>query len=579
MRFERSTSSLLPVLFMFVGIIASSSSASAAGRPGAPVSGTPQTVPGLGTASFPTSTNSSEAQTAFLRGLLLLHLFEYPEAAKSFVAAEKLDHNFAMAYWGEAMTFNHGVWDQVDVAAGKAALDKLAPTAAARAGRIADPRARAYMAAVELLYDGTGTKAERDLRYSQAMERLSIRYPGDRNAQLFYALALLSQSEGVRDVPVYLHAAAIAKSIFRLEPNNPGAAHYWIHGMDDPEHAAGALEAARALSKIAPDAGHAQHMCSHIFMALGMWDDVVQRNVAAMRVVNQEDTAGGLPLTRCSHYQQWLEYGYFQQGRLREAKRIVLECEQSDGETMAWMKAHPGQPLGGIEDSAHAHRDLVSAYARARNMAVIESRYWNGAPKAAFDTAVLHPYTGAWYEFANGIAAAERGDLIGARSALEAMHTETTAFRSGHDVEPQDVQTLSVGTDELSGFIQVKDGQYEAGIAEMRHAAETYRSMAFAFGPPVTIKPPEELLGDVLLGKGDAAGARRAFELSLQRAPKRTQSLLGLARAEHRAGEDASARKTYQTLMAIWHQADARQPGLEEARKALYSHAEIEQRH
>ena len=575
MRFERrSTSSLLPVLFLFVGILASSTYASAAGRSDVPVSGLPQTIPGLGTTAFLTSTKSPEAQTAFMRGLLLLHLFEYPEAAKSFVAAEKLDRNFAMAYWGEAMTFNHGVWNQVDVAGGKAALDKFAPTAAARAGRIADPREKAYMAAVELLYDGTGTKAERDMRYSQAMERLSRRYPDDRNAQLFYALALLSQSEGVRDVPVYLHAAAIAKRIFRLEPENPGAAHYWIHGMDDPEHAAGALEAARVLSKIAPDAGHAQHMCSHIFMALGMWDDVVQRNVAAMRVVNEEDTANGLPLTRCSHYQEWLEYGYFQQGRLRAAKQIVLECGWSDGEAMAWMKAHPGKALWGMEDPAQAHRDLVSAFAFARSMAIIESRDWNGTPRDEFDMAALHPYAGGWYAFANGIAAAERGDVTAARSALETMNKETSAFRSEQDAEPQYVRTFSVGAEELSGFIHIKDGQYEAGVAEIRHAAETYRSMPFAFGPPVTIKPPEELLGEVLLERGDAADARRAFELSLQRAPKRAQSLLGLARAEHLAGDDASARKTYQMLVAIWHQADADYADPAEARKALSGEAE-----
>ena len=96
------------------------------------------------------------------------------------------------------------------------------------------------------------------------------------------------RSEGVRDVPTYLKAAAIAKAVFVRNPEHPGAAHYWIHGMDDPQHAAGALEAARALSKIAPDAGHAQHMCSHIFMALGMWDDVVRANIAAMRVVNHQ---------------------------------------------------------------------------------------------------------------------------------------------------------------------------------------------------------------------------------------------------------------------------------------------------
>ena len=110
-------------------------------------------------------------------------------------------------------------------------------------------------------------------------------YPDDNQAQLFHALALEGRSEGVRNVPDYLRAAEIAKRIFAKNPQNPGAAHYWIHGMDDPEHADGAIEAARALSKIAPDAGHAQHMTSHIFIALGLWDDLVKANEEAARVV------------------------------------------------------------------------------------------------------------------------------------------------------------------------------------------------------------------------------------------------------------------------------------------------------
>jgi tetratricopeptide (TPR) repeat protein len=263
-----------------------------------------------------------------MRGLLLLHLFEYDDAASSFVAAEKADPAFAMAYWGEAMTFNHPVWNQVDVQAGQAALAKFSPTPAARAQRIADPRERAWFSAVEILYSSAGSKPERDARYVEAMQQLTRAYPKDDEAQLFYALALLGKSEGVRDVPTYLQAAAIAKAVFTRNPDHPGAAHYWIHAMDDPQHAAGALVAARALSKIAPSAAHAQHMCSHIFLALGMWDDVVQANIAATTVTNQTAAASGRPPRRCGHYNYWLEYGYLEQGRIGAAKSVVDGCRQ-----------------------------------------------------------------------------------------------------------------------------------------------------------------------------------------------------------------------------------------------------------
>ncbi len=527
------------------------------------VTSAPQAIPGLGTTAFQTSTASRPAQEAFMRGLLLLHLFEYADAADAFVSAQKLDPAFAMAYWGEAMTHNHGVWNQVDVNAGKAALDKFAPDASTRAARSADPRERDYLAAIECLYDGAGSKPERDGRYAKAMEGLSRTYPDDRNAQLFYALALLGQSEGVRDIAAYLQAAAISKAIFRLEPNNPGAAHYWIHGMDDPEHAAGALEAARALSTIAPDAPHAQHMCSHIFMALGMWDDVVNANVEAMRVSDRRDVADGFPAFNCGHYQEWLEYGYFQQGRFRAAQQAVAACRQADADVANWLTSHPGKLPYGAKNIARFRQRLAEGIAGMQEMAMVESQDWTAAASSTPATG-----TGAWTYFVTGFAAAQRGDSTNAASALQAMRTKTSAYRATPGSDPQELQALVAGAGELAGLLQIKNGHYEAGLTEVRHAADTYRAMPFGFGPPVTVKPPDELLGEILLAHGDSTAARRSFEQSLERAPGRTQSLLGLARAQRLSGDGIASRKTYKTLSAIWHEADPAVPGLQEARSA-----------
>jgi hypothetical protein len=313
--------------------------------PGALAAQTPAavTVPGLGTVAFPTSTRSPAAQTAFVRGVLLLHLFEYPDAESAFREAECLDPGFAMAYWGEAMTYTHPVWDEQDSAAGRAALAKFAPSAAAREARAdssqqqqgsagkgqtksGDPLGeRGYMHAVDILY-GAGPKARRDTLYSQTMAEVLRAHPRNDEARLFYALSLLGLSQGVRDVPTYLRAAAMAESVFVRNAQHPGAVHYWIHGMDDPEHGMGALPAARALSRIAPDADHAQHMTSHIFMALGMWDDVVLANQNAMRMVDAKRQSRGRAPTYCGHYNSWLDYGYLEQGRLVDARRLLEHC-------------------------------------------------------------------------------------------------------------------------------------------------------------------------------------------------------------------------------------------------------------
>ncbi len=500
-------------------------------------------VPGLGTANFPTSAKSAAAQHEFVRGLLLLHLFEYSDAAKAFVAAEALDPGFVMAYWGEAMTFNHPVWNELDAKAGQAALAKLGATPEARASRIPDPRERAYMEAVEILYTDKGTKRERDAQYAEAMEQMSKAYPADDEVQLFYSLALLGRSEGIRDVPTYLKAAAIAKAAFARNPDHPGAAHYWIHGMDDPQHAAGALEAARALSKIAPDAGHAQHMCSHIFMALGMWDDVVDANVNAMRVVDEHARAAGQPVIDCGHYDIWLEYGYYQQGRVKDGDRTLAECKRTGAEAEAKLPAKA--------------RGVNASLVDMRGIAVIEGEDWAGtAATLKVDLDSLRPVGKGYDAFSTGYAAAMRKDKDLAASSLATVREMAMEEAKAPDVEPEDLKDLGILAKELNALVTAEGGDMQNAIAEAREAAETYDAMAFDFGPPVTVKPPDELLGELLLREKRYADARKAFETSLQRAPRRAESLMGLARAERAMGDDAAAQASYGELLKMWKNAD-----------------------
>jgi len=486
-----------------------------------------------------------------MRGLLLLHLFEYSDAAKSFVAAEKTDPEFAMAYWGEAMTFNHGVWNQVDASAGQAALAKFGATAEERARRIPDPRERAYMSAVEILYTGKADKHERDAQYAAAMEQLTVAYPKDDEAQLFYALALLGKSEGVRDVPTYLKAAEIAKTVFARNPDHPGAAHYWIHGMDDPQHAEGALEAARALSKIAPDAGHAQHMCSHIFMALGMWDEVVEANIAAMSVVNRQRAAAGKTSRRCGHYNYWLEYGYLEQGRIGEARKVVAGCQAEAAESGMAARAR------GTVDPDDAS---VGSFAQMRTRYMVDAGRWRdevagwsvdlgGAQMPEFN-----------YAFGTGFAAAELGDVVTARESLASLDRLLAQLpalfdHEGLSADDPDRRVPEIQKTQIEAVLLSAEGHSDQAIATTQQAVATGKDLPYAFGPPSPEKPSEELLGELLLKANKAPQAREAFAASLKRAPKRAESLLGLARAESAMGDKAAAN-SYGELLHIWKNAD-----------------------
>src|SRR5687768_14887402 len=274
----------------------------------------------FGKVDFPAS-GARAAQTHFLRGLALLHDFEYPAAAAAFKEAQRIDPGFALAYWGEAMTYNHPVWFQQDSVAARAALARLGATPEARAARAPTAREKDYLAAVEVLY-GPGDKKTRDLAYRDAMQRLMQKYPDDEDAALFYALALLGSAHSGRDLGIYMRAAAVSEEVFRKYPEHPGAAHYLIHSYDDPQHAPLGLPAARIYSRIAPGAGHAQHMTSHIFIALGMWDDVVRANQNAMKVVNAERHHAGHGPAGCGHYNIWLQYAYLIQGLVEDARTL-----------------------------------------------------------------------------------------------------------------------------------------------------------------------------------------------------------------------------------------------------------------
>jgi tetratricopeptide (TPR) repeat protein len=476
----------------------------------------------LGELSFPTSTTNAQAQAAFIEGMLYLHIFEYPSAAKSFQRAQQLDPGFAMAYWGEAMTYTHPVWNQQDMEAGRAALAKLGATAEARARKAATPRELDFLHPAETLY-GAGDKQARDLALLAEMEAMAKRYPDDDEVQLFLALALLGADEGRRDLPRFLRAAEISKAVFAHNPKHPGAAHYWIHGMDDPQHAAGALEAANSLAKIAPDAGHSQHMVSHIFVALGRWQDVVDANIAAIRVVNADLAAKGQPEYRCGHYSEWLQYAWLQQGKESEAWQLLGDCERTGPLAVKWMREHPGVAFLAAKSPDKLQEGYDGSIGRLREMALVDSP----AHRAELLKSLKSDRgTEATLLFSRGLAALEQGDKHGANAALASL----VAVNAESKAAPAD-PFPPIMADMLAGAIDARTGKLEDGVRKLRKAAEAFDALPVEFGPPVTVKPPRELLGEVLLAAGRKDEARIEFDKALAAAPERRAALVGRTQA------------------------------------------------
>jgi len=507
----------------------------------------------LGQISFPTSAKSPAAQQAFIRGMLLLHLFEYPFARDDFLEAERLEPGFAMAYWGEAMTYNAPIWDQQDLAAARAALGKLAPTPAARQAKAPTEREKAFLAAIDTLY-GEGPKAERDRRYARAMEAMARRFPDDHEAQLFHALSLFGVQAGARDVPTYMQAGAIAQAVFCANPEHPGAAHYLIHAVDDPEHAALGLDAARALARMAPDAGHSLHMTSHIFTALGMWADVVNANERAVAVSNRTRAERGVPAGNWGHYNFWLLYGYLQQGRV-EAARTLLEAALND------MKANgrlPEDPLD-LDPDDSPLGSVIQMWARY----LIETGDWADPiataqldPGEAFDPALN-------IAFVQTLRATHAGDVAAAGVPLarfrELKATLEHKIAAQAEPKPTDLlylQRLGVLEQELLAQMEAARGDLAAAVSFAREASRLEGEMPYAFGPPFIDWPAAEMLGKLLEANGDHAGAAEAYTSQLRRARLRSASLLGLARSAQAQGNAPDVADALGKLRDNWREAD-----------------------
>ena len=449
--------------------------------------------PRLGRLAFPNA-GAAAAQDDFTRGVLYLHSFEYESAATAFRQAQQKDPGFVMAYWGEAMTHTHPVWNQQDVPAARAALARLGATREARGARTATPREHAWLDAVEILY-GEGPKERRDTLYAKAMERVATEHPDDE-ARLFEALAIMGLSQGVRDVPSYMRAGAIALEVFARQPDHPGAAHYVIHAFDDPAHAPLGLAAARAYSEIAPGAAHAQHMTTHIFLALGMWDDVIGQNIAASGPDRTRWQAG--------HYTYWLHYGLLQTGRIDSAVALLDLLKANQGTT--------GNP----------NRRAHLAWARAQQ--VITGERWADA-SLGWPIEVDPGFTiaRAVDGFARGYAALRRGEAAAATAI--AAEVETIPTGPGPEAVP------GLLARELRAALARTAGRKAEAEAMLVAVAAEAAALPVDFGPPDLVKPPRELLGEWLLDDGRPAEARRAFEGALAATPGRLLSLRGLAAA------------------------------------------------
>jgi tetratricopeptide (TPR) repeat protein len=512
------------------------------------------TTSGLGLVEFANS-GGATAQAPFLRGLALLHSFEYEEAAEAFREAQRADPKFAMAYWGEALTYAHLLWGEDDPAAAQRALHRLAPTRDARLALAGTARERAYGSAIEALFAETNLPA-RVRGFADGVGQVVAAYPDDVDAAAFGSLSLLFSSYVGLLPPAQRTAAreqaiTLAERIFRTHPRHPGGTHYLIHATDDPQFASRGLAAARTYAAVAPEAEHALHMPSHIFLQLGLWNDVVASNKRAWAASRAEIVARKLSNADLSfHSLQWLHYGYLQLGRYRTAEGII------DTARSVLARADMSNPL---------HVDARFTVGRLEFMQAAHTGNWSGRICArTTEPPALRPATSDRERAFQGIASYQTA--VAAALCGGAADKFEQALRARVDaLEPADPSgpILRTALLHVAALTAARRGDH-ARVVELLSASAAAPSPLV--GPPAMLLV-HELLGAAFLESGRAQEAVAAYERALQLTPGRSPTLLGLARARAAAGDRAGAANTYQKLLANWLNADAESSPLEEVRR------------
>ena len=486
----------------------------------------------IGTFEFPTSA-SGEAQRHFTLGVGYLHSFGWKQARTEFRKAQEIDPNFALAYWGESLTYNHPLIPVLqDPDSPQDTLNRLGSTSEERLSKAPTNREKGFLRAAEAFAFTEGSLGDKRLAWMYAMLDLYEEFPEDREVIAFTAVAMLSGATVSKDnrvlnnfltesgTEISMQAGAMAMDIFRENPNHPGAAHYIIHSFDHPTYAPLALSAAEKYASIAPAVSHARHMPTHIFIQHGMWDRVAEWNdsafLAGWDLWEPGDAAGDQ-----NHSSDWGQYGDLQRGNFDRSEMWinrasdVLANNPGDGRSTGTLKTM-----------------------KARH--IIETENW--------ETYELTDSLNSDELLALGLSAANLGDLDLAQAVADRLEDLSSQSPSN--------TTLNLISMEISALTMFKKGQEDEAVALLMEAVSVAENQSPPRGAASPLKPVHELAGDLLLAMGSHDKAAELYETSLGRMANRPRALLGAARSYAGMSDEYNARQKFQAFYSLWKDTD-----------------------
>jgi hypothetical protein len=508
----------------------------------------------LGKLNFQAS-GDDVAMPYFEKGMLLLHNFEYADAAQEFEMAQLLDPNLVMAYWGEAMCYNQPIWFQQDYEKGKGALFKLGVKANERLEKAPTDVEKGFISSIELLYGEDKDITVRNEKYEAAMAELYAKHSGNEEVAAFYALALLGNCYTGEEQEKYDLAGRVLMKLNAASPEHPGALNYMIHLYDAPDKAYKGRKASDAYFTLAADSKYALHAPSHIYMANGEWAKYVTCNEASWKAAEAWVKKKKKSLEdRDYHSLWWLQYGYLQQGKYAKAQELLMNMKL---------------------DSRYSRSERLRFHlAMMRGHYMMESGKWlSDAGGIEIPTNGFNVSTKNMCFFVDGMIALEKNDLPKVDWYLNQMtdqrmveQNRTEAFKDFRTYSTipierntgleQELRLAEVMEWELQALRALKTNKLQEAEGFIIKAIELEDKTSYEPGPPVVLKPAHEVYGEILLAMDNSTKAVEQFDLSLKRAPGRSLSLLGKYQALKNLGESQKAAQIKEMLMANWKDAD-----------------------
>lgn len=489
-------------------------------------------------------------QEKFDKGLLLLHNFEYDDALTAFEEATALDSTEVLTHWGEAMCHYKALWRLQNTDNGKAILSRLGETREERLASIDNPMEKAMWELVEIMY-GEGDFEARNIKIRDHLAGLHNEYPNHQEIAAFYALSLVWATEeygnGSDDLRL---AASITDKITKINPLHPGALHYKIHALDGPTSAKDALDAADAYAKVAPDAAHALHMPSHIYLAIGAWDGVVNSNrrsydASVKRMVKKELKDGA----RGYHSLAWMHYGLLQQEKYKEAEKVLNDMltytpkDPTKGARgyLLGMQSRQLAATGSVNKNTTLDLDVdiddISIIAKSiRSVLRAQVAFQNKDIKTINQEI-------KWLNDKIYVDSLNIGDGGIAMCA---------AGNSRYAPTENSVKVAQVNLTQIQALKAMLEGDEQMFETKMKKAVELEDHTNFPTSPPAIPKPSFERYGEWLLTKGRFEEANQQFDKALLRMPRRTKSLKGKVTALKALNKEEESAKIENELKEIF---------------------------